>query len=289
MKYTCERCGKYSTNRKENLRRHMNRKFPCKKVENEENHFESSENIEGYIIENIVDPVEFLIEEPVAKPTVTGGKKTWKCLHCPKTFSTNSNMHRHMKSCKDYKLYLRVKTLERENDLLQSQVTTINTTNHNTINNNTTNNIIINAYGTENLQHLLPQLPVMIKHFPATAVTDLICETYYDPDHPENKNVKIRSTKEKWAQVYNGSKWEMKQKMDTIMDVLQKSFEFIDDFFETQSLDNSAYQERKMTWGKVRDLWNDDIYPDKEMVNKTEEILTNQSLSNSIFRKIMKK
>ena len=163
-----------------------------------------------------------------------------------------------------------------------------NTTNNITNNNNTINNtqnITINAYGNEDIEHLLPKIPTLIRHFPASAVTDLICETYYDPDHPENKSVKIRSTKEKWAQIYNGKKWEVHKKIDIVMDVLQKSFELIDDFYETNKIDNPEYRENKITWNEVRAMWNDETYPDKEMLDTTEEILTNQNQTKSDYRK----
>ena len=125
--------------------------------------------------------------------------KKWQCQHCYKTFSTNSNMHKHVrKSCKEYKLKQENERLREENRILQSHIIPMgNTINNITNNNNTQNNtqnITINAYGKEDLQYLLPKIPMLIRHFPVSAVTDLICETYYDPEHPENKSVKIRST-----------------------------------------------------------------------------------------------
>jgi len=253
------------------LKRHMNRKKPCLKSIRKENHSESQMNHS----ESQIVPVE-------SKSIV------FTCQYCSKTFSTNSNMNRHLRLyCKEHKLVQENARLYKEIQILQNQITTttVNTTN-NTINNN--QKIIINAYGSENLEHLLPTLPTLIKHFPATAVTDLICERYYDPDHPENKSVKIRSTKEKWAQIYNGQKWEMQKKMDVVMDVLQKSFEFIDEFYETNDIENPEYRQNKITWDNIRNMWNSDSYPDKKMLDTTEEILTNQNQTNSDYRKCIK-
>ena len=69
------------------------------------------------------------------------------------------------------------------------------------------------------------------------------------------------------------------------MDVLQKSFELIDDFYETTEIENEEYRRGKVRWEDVRSMWNDDTYPDKGMLDTTEEILTNQNQTKSDFRK----
>ena len=69
------------------------------------------------------------------------------------------------------------------------------------------------------------------------------------------------------------------------MDVLQKSFELIDDFYETNEIENADYRQNKVRWEDVRSMWNDDTYPDKGMLDTTEEILTNQNQTKSDFRK----
>lgn len=174
--------------------------------------------------------------------------------------------------------------------MLKSQITTINTnvTNNNNITNNTiNNNIIIKAYGKEEFEHILPRLPMLIKNFPTTAVTDMICETYYDPEHPENKTVKINNTKEKWAHIYNGKKWDVHRKMDVIMGVLNKSFKFIDNFFEKHEVQPPEYMQNKVTWEEVRNMWYDDTYPNQEMKDTAEKILINQNQTSSKFREFM--
>ena len=270
MLYTCPRCQKYQSKRKANITRHLNRKKKCKKPTQTEAHTGTQEAQTG---------------------TQEAQKKIWKCIHCHKTFSTNRSWNRHMRLyCKENKAKQEIIKLREENQLLKNQIiniennTNINAENINNYITNNTNNIIINAYGKEDLEHILPKLSVMIQHFPTTAVTDLICETYYDPEHPENKSVKIRSAKEKWAQVYNGQSWEMKNKKETILDVLQKSFQLIDEYFEMQNIDIPEYMKEKKNWIRFRDMWNNEILPDKEMKNIAEEILINQNQTNSAYR-----
>jgi len=268
MLYTCSRCQKYKSKRKADVKRHMKNKNSCIKVTQKQIPRDTQ-------------------QIPRDTQIIPKKEKRWVCEHCNKHFSANSSMNRHIRLyCKEFKLKKENVRLQEEINALQTQIITVNNiTNTNTINNQ---NIIINAYGSEDLQYLLPKLPTLIQHFPTSAVTDVICETYYDPDHPENKSVKIRSTKEKWAQVYNGDKWEMQKKFDVIMNVLQKSFEMIDEFYETNNINHPDYRQNKVTWDRVREMWINDEYPDKEMIDTTEEILTNQNQSHSYYRTIIK-
>jgi len=186
------------------------------------------------------------------------------------------------KSCIELKLQKRVSQLESEVQRLhhQNQIT-INTIN------NTVNNIHINAYGNEDLQPIMDKVPILLNYFPTTAVTDLICERYYDPAHPENKTVKIASRKEKWAQVYNGQKWEHKNKLDVLFDVLQKNYELLEEYYEAGNIRIPEY--KKISWQEIRNLWHNETFPDKEMLSTTEEILMNQNLTRSSYRDVFEK
>jgi len=213
------------------------------------------------------------------------------CPHCGKTFTRQNNLNRHIKkSCTENRKNLEIMKLQEENKYLQMKLTNnIMINSNNNSNNIIHNNITINAYGKENLEHILPKLPTLIKYFPTTAVTDLICEAYFDPDHPENKTVKIQSTKEKWAQIFNGEKWEVRKKIDTIMDVLKKNFKFIDNFYENNNTNTPEFMKNKITWDKVRTMWYDDTFPDQEMKDAAEEILINQNQAKCEYRKFIKK
>ena len=284
--YTCSRCKTYQTNRKENMKRHMNRNKPCPISTRNQTLNDSQMTL-------INSQMTLNDSQMTLNDSLPDSQNIqFNCQHCNETFTRKNNLNRHIrKSCKEYKLKQEIARLQEENRLLQTRAVPINniTNNNNTINNtqNNTQNITINAYGKEDLQYLLPKIPMLIRHFPVSAVTDLICETYYDPDHPENKSVKIRSTKEKWAQVYNGDEWEMQKKFDVIMNVLQKSFEMIDELYESNNVEHPDYRQNKVTWDRVREMWINDEYPDKEMIDTTEEILTNQNQSHSDYRKCM--
>jgi len=141
MKYTCSRCGVYTTDLKSNLKRHLNRKRKCtqiiqneENIESKENHNESHNAVfaTNRITKESHNPL-FTQNNPLftqemnhneshnvvlsSPNTVLNTTKRWKCEHCDKTFSTNANWNRHMR------LYCRVKK-EQETTIsvLQEQV-----------------------------------------------------------------------------------------------------------------------------------------------------------------------
>ena len=216
------------------------------------------------------------------------------CNYCFKTFSRQKNVARHQT------LHCTViRQIIEENHCLKkkiqegqppqqpqhiSNISNINSHNTNNItnnnNNNNTFNIVVNAYGDENMHHLGPVIMKLIKDHAESAVTDLICERYYDPLHPENKTVMLKP-KEKWpGRKYNGERWEVDDKMSLITDVLKKNFSLLDQVFSVIKHTMHPFCD----WTEVRKKWEIKDEPSKETKDKTEKILINQSLSESNFR-----
>ena len=72
-----------------------------------------------------------------------------------------------------------------------SQNNQINQTNNNITNNITNNNTInINNYGDENLKHLRSKDFANLLSGIYSAVPKLIEKIHFDPEHPENQNIK---------------------------------------------------------------------------------------------------
>ena len=203
----------------------------------------------------------------------------YECEFCSKTFSKNSNMHRHMKTCKEKnKLFTRrdvaeakaevaadkdkvINELKRQIEVLLSKVG--NTTHNNTF------NISINAYGNENLGYLTNNIiNKLVQNGPYKSIPRLIKHIHFNPAHKENHNVKIPNRKEKYAKIYNGESWELRDKKETIEDLSDKAYNIIEDHYEGGNKHVDKFIEE----------YNDDDVLTKRIHNDTEiTILNNQN------------
>ena len=188
--FLCKRCG-YSTTLLYDFKRHLQRKKQCNPV---------VEDIETSILYN-----EYF--EKDVKP--------YKCDYCDKRYIHISSTYKHKKTCVKK---IEIETLQKQH-LNQQIATTINNTNnantntnsHNTI---TNNNITINAFGKENIEYLknnpnYKQIMMKCIAEKEQGVMKLLEYIYFNPDHPENQNVKKSIKKDNFIKLYDGKKWNL--------------------------------------------------------------------------------
>ena len=110
MLYTCSRCKTHIKLRKENMKRHMNRKKPCPISTRKQPHNETQiPHNETQIPHNETQTHHF------------------NCKHCKKPFSRRDSMNRHIRLyCKEFKLKQENVRLQEEIRLLQTRVVPIN-------------------------------------------------------------------------------------------------------------------------------------------------------------------
>lgn len=176
VEYKCEICG-IIFNKKAHYIRHKNRKFKCK------------------------NPLQ--------------------CDSCGKVFSTKSNLNKHIRNVcnkpqsneNDIDKQIELAKLQLEISKLQGN--TINS--HNTqINDNSmhihqhqTVQVQLNAFGKENNEYIIRDtnfLDFALRDREAGAKR-MFSRRHFDPDHPENHNIKMTDFSRKKLLVYNGSKW----------------------------------------------------------------------------------
>ena len=208
----------------------------------------------------------------------------FKCI-CLKSFTTLPSLSRHRKTCtvfnppqnntthviqllqerlnqqneeinkKDEEMRQRLDKKDKEMDELRKQVEALigkspkNTTNNIQTQNNIENqsvNIVVNSFGHENIDHLTDQIICkIIKTAPFTSVPQLIEKIHFDPDHPENHNIKITNKKLNYAEIVRDNKWVTANKKKVIDDVIQKSYELLDEKYSENKADISEKRQER--------------------------------------------
>ena len=97
-------------------------------------------------------------------------------------------------------------------------------------------NIYINNYGQENLDYIGSGYMNNLVNIPFRSVQNLVKDIHFNPNHPENHNVKIPNRKEKFAIVYKNGEWEFRNKKDVIETLVDNSYNMIDLHFENNKL-----------------------------------------------------
>ena len=238
VEYTCSACGKQFT-QKGHYMRHINRKFPCIKNNNEYSKY----SISGINIPNL----EY--------------KEKQKCIYCDKIYSTKYNLNKHYNTCKQkqeidmkdklYNLLIKEnqKKLKEDNLFLKQQINNLqkqlNKDNTNIVisNNTNCNNKTINilAYNKTDLSHLSDKDFEFIMKKCYQAVPTLIEKTHFNPNKLENKNIYINNIQNKFVMIYNGIKWNLVNREDTINDIYENSSNILEDKIENWEINKYKY------------------------------------------------
>lgn len=212
--FTCRRCG-YESNKKCNLLTHLQRKNTCKAT-----------------LEDI--DIEELIHD-LTKREING--KAYLCEHCKKPFSTRQGKYQHMKICN-----IEPETLlpiSEVNSLIEQKVKEVlatmqlpnvtsnnNTTNNNTTNNNTNNGTIINNNVTIQIRNFnhenMDAIPKEFVHncFRELEFATLFENLHFDPDYPENHNVRMKNSKSNLMGIYKNDSWKYVHVHDGLKEVV---------------------------------------------------------------------
>lgn len=211
--FTCKRCG-YECAQKNILLRHLNRKFKCAPT-----------------LSDI--SVETLVSE------LNENKGKYMCRFCNKCYNNPQSKYQHQRKCGQvYRLPdvkedmpdIFRKMLVSEFDKfktewlqMQEAAITKTTTNHsinntsinngtvnNTNNTHTTNNITMNVqlrdFGHENME-AIPSYFIHGCLLKNLDVRDLLENLHFDPNYPENHNVRLLSKKQELVEFYKNNKW----------------------------------------------------------------------------------
>jgi hypothetical protein len=138
-----------------------------------------------------------------------------ECERCHKILSSKSTKSRHMQICTGRSSNL--VTMDSKPTTNPPPVNTL-FQNIGTIQNQWNQTIInINTFGQENKAHLTPDfLDSCLRNITGKGVCDLIEKVHFNPDLPENHNVRLESTKRNMLRVKEEDRWRICDKTEVI-------------------------------------------------------------------------
>lgn len=254
--YICSDCDKSFINKSIYIK-HITRKFPCKKKDDDCSCNESISND----FENLQDSANFAKNlQELTENTNSIQEHQLMCHYCLKVYSDKYVLYRHMKSfCKIkkhednkkeeiyQKLIRELDEVKKEKEELKNEIKKLKKINNQLIitNNNThienqnvktqnnTVNINLIAHGRENLDKIdVKYVLDALKR--GTSSIPVIAECiHFNVKYPEYQNVYITNMNQKYGMVYDGKEWILKDKDTIIDDMYEKKYDFLDENFET--------------------------------------------------------
>ena len=233
--YKCMRCG-FTTNHKNNFRKHLNRKFICKPLLNDVTlefikcQYNLNENLDKgkkfKSLELTSDVLEIKYDNKKIVDRI-------KCQYCDKTFTRkDSKLTRHLKDrCKKkVKVFndlenMLIDMTQMKNLFKDTQSIIINN-NQKIIN----NNIVVNNFGNENLEYISDKMIGNLLAYPKSCIPKLIKQIHFNPDHPENHNIRIKNKKLKYAEVKENNQWKLKHKKTVLDDLVDFGYITLEEF-----------------------------------------------------------
>ena len=158
-----------------------------------------------------------------------------------------------------------------------------NTQNNITTNNNNINNIkhiIMKNYGNEDLKHLRSKDFANLLNGIYSAVPKLIEKIHFDPEHPENQNIKYTNQKSPYLKIIKGSKWQFVGKKEELLDLIDnKCFMLKEKYYAL--LEKKKYNITNDQRNKIEEFMEKYHEDDKkiilDLIERTELMLLNNS------------
>ena len=312
VEYTCFRC-EYTTCHKNSFKNHLNRKNICKptlddiSIEDVKFYygFEIKENSSTKLHQNTPKSTKihqndihqnppkytkmtknFHQNPPKSTKIYQNGQNNYFCEYCSNIFSRSDSLNRHYSRCKVKKQELilyqneEIKQMKSEIEELKKAKIQNNITNNNNSNNTINNTININNYGDENIKHLKSKDYVNLLKGIYSAVPKLIKQIHFDPEHPENQNIKFTNKKLPYLKIMKNDKWETVDKKTELLDLIDnKCFLLREKYYNILKKNkyNISENQKKQIDQFLDQYHEDDKQTLIDIINKTELILINNS------------
>ena len=263
--YQCFRCG-YSSNDKSKIRLHINRKNTCTNKLNEikldecKNAILQGLSYEDYL-KSLVNHCKSTVNHckkhnsPTNDHIISLQSTNIKCEYCKKNYSRIDSLNRHLKTCKEKQKDAEEKSnllnivnmlneqLKEQNEQLKEQKEQ-NKEQQKQINElikkagmtigtqNIQQNIKILAYNNTDISHLTDKDYLKCLKHSNFCIPHLIEQIHFNPQKPENHNIYISNLKNNYVMIYNGNKWMLNDREESIQNLIDDKESMIEQKLE---------------------------------------------------------
>jgi hypothetical protein len=183
-------------------------------------------------------------------------------------------------SCTKSNIENRILELEKKLESLKTQ-TVNNTTQQTNItynnNNNQHINININNFGSENTTHLSDEFLSQCLLSCNTGIKNLMKEIHFNPEVPENHNIRVFSRKGKILEKYSDGGWHVCDQNNTLDEMIRKGYRIL---FKHLASKNEQYMEQ------CKEKENENIGDSED---EDEKVIRRNENANAYLTKLIRK
>ena len=172
---------------------------------------------------------------------------------------------------------------EKEKEAMQKQIEDLllsSKTNHINTNIGTQVNININAFGNENIDYIDDKSILACIDRVYRSIPSLLEKIHFDPEHPENHNIKITNKKLPYASVMGvNQKWKTVDRKDAIDTMVTNGYNLLDEKY-TENKDKFTSSKQQRFEGFQSRFETEDKEVIKQIKSEVDILVLNGSVCN---------
>ena len=201
-------------------------------------------------------------------------KNRLTCKYCDLQFTTTRGLKAHYTSKKHITVINNTTNNKSFNDksFNDHSFNTTNNTTNNITNNNTFNILVINEFVSDKeMSYLSPKTTLKILNKKLQSLCEIIKQTNFDSNLPENHNIYITNLKSKHGYVYDGLRWNAMNKEDMLREFIFKKLDDIEDLLDIHKDNISEFVRTKVQ--EIVDVVHDENPSTKKSQERRNKVI----------------